>query len=211
MATVLQIAMNTDASQDLAYGTSSVDWVDVDTSADYLLFSAGSTEVADGKDLPTVTERNQAGMVITGAEQEVTHYFLADNSANELKEIFLGGNQNKRYVYAFDFDGATSSEPVLEVWDDSDLDSITNHSLGAGTASSSWVRGITTTAGLPGADWVGSRLAGAASGNYLNLNNGGGALSGAATLYCQLKVLIPASYSYSGNEAPVFVVKFTTS
>ena len=189
MATALQIAMN-NSSSDSPYGTSGISWTDVDVSADYLLFSAGSTEVADGEDLPTVTERNQAGMVITGAEQEVTHYFLADNSANELKEIFLGGNQNKRYVYAFDFDGATSSEPVLEVWDDTDLDTITNNSLGAGTASSSWIRGVTTTAGLPGADWVGSRLAGAASGNYLNLNAGGGALSGAETLYCQLKVLI---------------------
>jgi hypothetical protein len=210
--TTLTIAMNTDATQDLAYGTSGVDWVDFDAAADYILFSAGTAGVvADGEDLPTVTERNQAGMVITGSEQEVTHYFLADNSDDELKEMFLAGNKNKRYVFAFDFDGATSSEPVLEVWDDTDLDSITNHSLGAGTASSSWIRGITTTAGLPGADWVGSRLAGAASGNYLNLNNGSGALSGATTLYCQLKVIVPASYNYSGAETPVFVVKYTTS
>jgi hypothetical protein len=211
MSTTLQIAVNTDATQDLAYNTSGVDWVDMDVSADYLLFSAGSTEVADTKDLPTVTERNQAGTVITDSDVAMAHYFLADNSDNELKEIFLAGNQNKRYVFAFDFDGATSSEPVLEVWDDSDLDSIDNHSLGAGTASSSWIRGITTTDGLPGADWVGSRLAGSASGNYLNLNNGGGALTGAKTLYCQLKVIVPASYAYSGAEQNVFVVKYTTS
>ena len=210
MPTILTIAVNHD-TQDLPYGTSGVDFVDLDVSADYLVFSAGSAAVADGQSLPSTADLNSAGTVIIGSDVDIAKYLLADNSANELKEIFNAGNQNKRYVFAFSFDGATASEPVLEVWDDSDMDSFDDYTLGNGVASSSWIRGITTTAGLPGVSWIGSRLAGSASGNFLWLNNESGALGAAGVLYCQLRIVVPASYPYSAQESPVWVCKFTSS
>ena len=121
------------------------------------------------------------------------------------------GNTTNRYVMAFIFDGATATEPVLELWDDSDLDTITSTTLGAGTPSSSWWKGICTTSGAPGSDWTGSALAGSGSGYYLSLNNGGGALAAADVLYCNLKVVVPASATTGINATPVFAVKFTSN
>lgn len=210
MSTALTIAVNCD-NQDQPYGTSGVDWVDVDVSNDYLIFTAGSDTVKDGETLPSSSDLNQAGTIIIGSDVDIAHYLLADYNANQLKEIDLAGNQNKRYVFAFSFDGGTGSEPVLEVWDDSDMDSIDDYCLGNGVASNSWIRGITTTDGLPGASWTGSRLAGSSSGNFLWLNNQNGALGVAKVLYCQLRIVIPASYPYSAAETPVFVVKYTTA
>lgn len=204
----LTIATNCD-TQDQPYSSSGIDWVDVDVSADYLVFSAGNDQVKDGEPLPSSANLNSAGTRIIGSDVDIAHYFLADFGANELKEISLAGNQNKRYVFGFSFDEATGSEPVLEVWDDSDMDSFDDYTLGAGVATSSWVRGITTTAGLPGAGWSGSRLAGSANGHFLWLNNETGALGAAGVLYCQLRIVVPASYPYDGAETPVWVVKFT--
>ncbi|MHA2012763.1 MAG: hypothetical protein ACTSWG_10390 [Candidatus Helarchaeota archaeon] len=145
-----------------------------------------------------------------GSEQTFDTYLLSDADANELKEIFLMGSGNNRYVLAFDFDGATASEPVLEAWDDSDFDSFDLTVLGSGTASASWIRGITTTSGSPGASWTGSRLAGSADGYFLWLNDENGALSGADTLYCQLKVVVPSTQTDAGAETPLLVVKYAT-
>jgi len=210
MATSLVISVNHD-TQDEVYGASGVEWEDINISNDSLIFTNGSTAVADGEPIPSESELNSAGVLLTGTEQVVPKYFLADISDDELKEIFNMGNQNKRYVMAFDFDGATASEPVLELWDDSDLDSIANVSLGEGVASSSWWRGITTTDALPGADWVGNRLAGSSTGHFLWLNDESGALSGADTLYCNLKIVIPSTATVAGNEQPVLVCKFTSN
>ena len=96
-------------------------------------------------------------------------------------------------------------------WDDTDLDSIDSVVLGSGVASSSWFRGITTTDALPGAAWTGSRLAGSSDGNFLWLNDENGALSVAKVLYCNLKVIVPASFANPGAETPVFVVKYATN
>jgi len=62
----------------------------------------------------------------------------------------------------------------------------------------------------PGVGWVGSRLAGDTSGHYLNLNSGNGALTGAKTLYAQLKVIVPSTESNGGVEQPLLIVKYTT-
>ena len=122
------------------------------------------------------------------------------------------GDLNSRYVLAFDFDGTTASEPVLEVWDDSNFNTITGTILGAGTPSQSFIRGITTTgagAGTPG--WTGNRLAGSGSGNFLFLNDQNGALTVATTLYATLKVIIPASQTTGFSASPVFVCKFLSN
>lgn len=206
----LSIYVNTGVS-DAEYGVSGTEFTEFSSGNDQLIFTAGSTEVIDGADIPTQAELISAGVILTGSQIIVDDYFLSDLSDNELKEISLMGNQNTRYVLAFDFDDSTASEPVFEVWDDSDLDSIDSTILGSGTASASFIRGITTTSGSPGADWTGSRLAGSGSGNFLYLNDQNGALTEADTLYANLKIIIPASQVTGFSNNPVFVCKWLSN
>ncbi len=206
----LVVAINV-SNLDITYPSSGAVWVDLVPASDYLVFSAGSDVVRDGWPIPTQSQLNQAGIVLNGTQQIVDEYFLADASANILKSIDLMGNTTGRYVMAFDFDDATASEPVLQLWDDSNLNTIAGTTLGAGTPSSSWWRGITTTSGAPAADWAGSTLAGSSDGHYLLLNNGGGALSAAQTLYCNLKIVVPASATTGTNAQPKFVVKYSSN
>jgi len=210
MATALTIYANTGTS-DVELGATGAEFTEIDVDNDDLIFSAGSDSVKDGEPIPSITQLNSAGVLLTGVEQTVDKYFLADSSANLLKQIHNMGEGNYRYVMACDFDGATASEPVFEIWDNVDMDSIDNVSLGSGTASSSWFRGITTTDALPGASWTGSRIAGSSDGNFLWLNNLNGALSGADTLYFQLKIVIPASQQSAGAETPIFAIKYSTT
>jgi len=210
MATNLTIAVNADTT-DSEYGTGGVDWIDIDTYNDYLIFTDGSDVVKDGESLPSSSDLNQAGIKLTGNQIIVSKYLLADFSASKLKEIHNMGNQNKRYVLAFVFDGETASEPVLEVWDNDSLNTINAIALGEGTPSQSWYYGITTTDGLPGENWIGNPLAGSSSGHFLYLNNGNGAISSAKTLYCNLKIIIPIGISVAGAENPVISCKYTTN
>jgi len=210
MSTVLTIYFNT-SSQDLPQGSSGVDYLTFDDTNDELIFSKGSAVVADGEAIPSESQLNQAGIIITGSDQVIPKYFIADNDANLLKEVHNMGNQNKRYVLCFSFDGVTASEPVLEVWDDTTVDTADSYGLGAGTTADSWFRGVLTTDGLPGADWVGTTLAGDTPGYFLWLNNQAGALTGAKDLYINLKVIVPANFAYSGNESPVMVCKFCSN
>ena len=204
------IAVNT-SNSDVEYDGSGSTWDNMLPGVDYLVFSAGSTTVDDGLPIPSQADFINAGILLTGDEIIVDRYFLADVGVNLLKEIFLMGNTTNRYVMAFSFDAATATEPVLELWDDSDLDTVTSTSLGAGTPSNSWWRGICTTAAAPGVNWIGNYLAGSTEGNYLNLNNGSGALSGADILYCNLKVVIPSFVTTGTSATPVFAVKYASN
>lgn len=207
----MDIYLNCD-TVDSPIGTGGVDWIEMDKDVDYLiLLTNGSTSVADGQILPSTTQKNQAGIVLTGIEQTCSKYFLADNSANLLKQIHNMGAGNSRYVIGFDFTEAeTASEPTLEIWDDISLLTVNSVCLGAGTPSSSWIAGICTTDALPGIGWSGFRLAGDTSGHFLNLNNGNGALTAPKKLYAQLKVIVPATEVNGGNEQPIIVIKYTT-
>jgi hypothetical protein len=80
--------------------------------------------------------------------------------------------------------------------------------LGEGTPSASWIKGVVTTDALPGASWAGIALAGSSDGHYLSLNFGNGALSGADTLYCNLKVVIPSSQTDAGAVSPIIAIKY---
>lgn len=210
MATSLDVYVNT-GTDDVALGDSSAEFTEIDVSNDRLIFTAGSDSVADGEVSPSDTQLNGAGVLLNGTEQTIDTYLLDDVGSNLLREIHNMGAGNKRYVVACDFDSSTASEPVLEVWDNSDMDSIDNVSLGEGVASNSWFRGITTTDALPGAAWTGSRLAGSADGYFLWLNNQNGALSGADTLYFQMKIVIPATQQDAGAEQPIIAIKFSTT
>ena len=198
------------SSTDSPLLTSGVDWIEVDADNDGIIFSNGSDTVKDGEASPGESALNGAGVVLDGTEQTFPYYFLNDASVALLKEIFLMGEGNYRYVVACDFDGATVSEPVLQLWDDTDMDSVDSTVLGAGTPASSWITGITTTDALPGASWAGSALAGSSDGHYLNLNDGNGALTVAETLYFQLKCVIPATQVDGGASVPIMVVKWTS-
>jgi hypothetical protein len=207
----MNIYLNT-TTTDSSLATAPADFVEMDTDVDFLiLLTNGSTSVADGQPIPSTTQKNQAGLVLTGVEQTCSKYFLADNSDNLLKQIDNMGVGNKRYVIAFDFtEASTASEPVLECWDDVTMLTADAVCLGAGTPSASWIVGVCTTDALPGVGWTGSRLAGDTSTHFLNLNNSNGALVAPKTLYAQLKVVVPSTQANGGNESPIMVVKWTT-
>lgn len=208
----LQIFVNTGLT-DQEYNTSGAEFTEFSEGNDQLIFTAGSDVVKDGEPIPSQSELIQAGVILTGAEITVDKYLLSDLSANELKEIFNMGNQNKRYVLAFVFNAATASEPTFEVWDDSNLNTVLSIILGGGSPSASMIRGVTTTDGAPGADWAptGTKMAGSSSGNFLYLNNQNGALSGADTLYANLAIIVPASQTTGFSANPVFVAKWLSN
>ncbi len=202
--------INTD-TQDLPLDTSGVTWIEFSEGNDKLIFTAGNTEVQDGADVPSAAELISAGIILTGAQIIVDDYLLEDVSDNLLKSIDNAGNVDKRYVFAFSFDSAgTASEPVFEFYDDDQLNSATGAILGSGTPSSSFIRGVTTTSGSPGANWIttGTRMAGSSDGNFLYLNDQNGFLSGAAVLYCNLCIVIPASQTTGFSASPVGVIKW---
>jgi hypothetical protein len=197
---------------DIARGQSGADYVEMNLTNDRLIFSAGSDVVADNLPIPSVPQLNSAFPLIDEIKDvEVLHYFLADvgvSAGGLLREIHTMGNQDTRYVLCFAFTTATTSEPVLEIWDDSTLDSITDYCLGNGVANTSFFRGKATTKELP-VDW--SRVAGSGVGHTLLLNGGDGALSGAKDLYCNLRLTIRADFAQAALENPVICVKWTSN
>lgn len=207
----LVVAINTGTVDDVL-GGAGTEFVGFSEGNDRLIFSKGDATIADGQPIPSQSELISAG-IIAGVETVVDKYFLEDASAGDIKESSLMGNQDTRYVIAFDFDGGTASEPVLEVWDDLTLNTIDNPMLGAGVASSSFVRGVTTTSSLPGVDWAltGDKLAGSGSGNFLWLNDQNGGLTVANTLYANICIIVPASAVDGFSANPVFVVKWLSN
>ncbi|MCH7524929.1 MAG: hypothetical protein IIC74_07965 [Bacteroidetes bacterium] len=202
--------INTDIS-DLPLNSSGIEWIEFSEGNDFLIFTQGSDQVKDGENIPTQSELINSGIELTGNQIVLTDYLLQDTSENLLKSIDNMGNLDKRFVLAFDFSApGTASEPQLLVFDDTNLNTINNTMLGSGTPSASFIRGVTTTNASPGANWIttGTRMAGSSDGNFLNLNNLGGFLTGATTLYCNLAVVVPASQTTGFSANPVFVVKW---
>ena len=205
----LQVFVNVD-TQDQPLNTSGIDWVEFSEGNDQLIFTQGNPEVQDGANIPTQSELISAGVELTGSQIVLTDYLLQDISESLLKSIDNMGNVDKQFVIAFDFDGATASEPRFEVWDDASLNTINNIMLGAGTPSASFIRGVTTTTSSPGSNWIttGTRMSGSSDGNFLNLNDLGGFLTVATILYANLAVVVPASQTTGFSANPVFVVKW---
>jgi len=199
-------------STDSPLDTSGLDWIAIDDDYDSFIFSDGGDGVADEEDTPTESELNRSAVQLSDSVAvEPNYYFLLDYSADKLKEIFLAGNQNKRYVFCADFDGATTSEPQLEAWDNDSLNTYLTPCLGEGSPSASWYRAVATKSGLPGADWTGVPLAGSGGSNVLLLNEGNGALTAATELYFNLKITIPAGYLVPAVHTPVLVITWTTN
>ena len=188
MATNLVIKANSTANDTVDSGN----FVTLDLSNDKLIWSDGSSAVADGQPTPNDAELNEASpLVPSGSDYEVPYLFLLDYSATgqELKLMDLAGSDNYRYVLRFEFDGATATEPTLEAWDDSDHDSSDLECLGAGVGADSYISVVRTTDGAPGASWTGTPISGAS--NKSNMNGGAGALVAAATIYYNIRVELP--------------------
>jgi hypothetical protein len=188
------------------------DWIAVDPTLDWFIFTAGGAGVANGSAIPDETSLNRCATQLSSVDPViVSKYFLADYSANLLKEVKMAGNQNKRYVFACSFDGATATEPQLEAWDNSGMDTYASPALGSGLATASWFKGICTTLALPGTNWTGTALAGSGVSNIVLLNNGSGALTVADILYFNFKIIIPAGYLTPGLTTPILAVVYTTN
>lgn len=205
----LQVYINTD-TQDLPLNTSAVDWIEFVEGSDQIIFTAGNSTVADGESVPSQAELTGSGVELTGSQIVVDTYLMQDTGSNLLRSINGMGNLDKRYVLAFSFSSETASEPVLEVWDDDNMNSATGTMLGGGTPSQSFIRGVTTTDASPGTDWItgATRMAGGGDGNFLFLNNQAGALASAKILYANLAVVIPSSQTTGFSANVVFVAKW---
>lgn len=199
-------------TSDLTYLGNEANWIAVDDVNDVFIFSQGGSGVADGSVIPSETLLNRYAVQLDPVNPvTVPKYFLADFSTGLLKEVKLAGNQNKRYVFAADFDGATATEPILEAWDNSGMTTILCSALGAGTPGLSWYKAVSTKNALPGVNWTGISLAGAGVSNILLLNAGVGALTGAATLYFNFKIVIPGGYLTPSLQTPVLTITYTTN
>ena len=211
MATALKFLVNI-VDGDVDYATTPGDFVEVDLTNDYLIWTKGNTVV---KDLmthePTAGELNAAAEVIDPAlAVSISKCLLMDYSHNVggayYTHLVKGMGENKKYAFCFAFDGATATEPQLEVWDTNAHNTAVLNALGLGTPANSMVKGVCTTTSLPGSSWAGAPLAGA---NVLLLNDGNGALSVAGNLYANLKIVIPANYSVPAGESFVFTLRHT--
>ena len=218
MATTLNVMVNIlDAS--IPYGDTGDDYITIDLVHDYLIWTKDGGAVVKDKMTaePTAEELNANATIISDdAPTEVGLCLLMDYShaSGYYTRKVIGMGENKQYVYAFSFDGATASEPQLEAWDDSNHDSTDKHVLGGGgTPYDSFVKGVCTTLALPGTGWSGDAIAGAS--DVLLLNNGNGALDALATgetsqeLYANLKIVIPQSYPTPSVETFVLTVRFS--
>jgi hypothetical protein len=189
------------------------DFISVDLLHDYLIWTKGDAVV---KDLmthePTPSELNAAASIIDESLDVLVALCLLMDYSHDIGGAYythkvLGMSENKQYVYCFSFDDDTATEPQLEAWDTNTHTTINKNVLGIGTPANSMVKGKCTTNTLPGVDWAGSPLAGAA--NVLLLNDGDGALVSAADLYANLKIVIPAAYATPAVETFVLTVRYT--
>jgi len=220
MSTDLTMRVNY-VDADVNYETTPADFIALDLTNDYLIWTEGDATVKDLMTAePTSEQLNTAATQISASSTKTVDKCLLMDYSHDVggayyTHLVLGMGENKRYVFCFSFDGATASEPQLEAWDDSDHDSTDNHVLGNGTPASSMVKAVCTTASLPGASWAGTAIAGSGSGRYVELNNGNGALSALASgetsqeLYANVKITIPAAYATPATESFVLTTRYT--
>lgn len=210
MATALDVRVNY-VDADIAYGVTPADYITMDLTNDYLIWTKTLAGLLDHEPIPS--ELNAAAEIIDPAVAvTVTKCLLMDYShdvggSSYYTHQVIGMGLNKKFVFCFSFDGATATEPQLEAWDTSAHATSNKHVLGAGTPANSMMKGVCTTTTLPGVGWAGTALAGAS--NVLLLNDGSGALVGAASLYSNLKIVIPAAYVTPAAETFVLTCRYT--
>ncbi len=211
MPTALSVRTNY-VDADVNYVTTPADYITLDLTNDYLIWSKSLDDLMTHE--PTASELNENAEIIDPlVVVTITKCLLMDYSHDVggayYTHLVKGMGENKRYVFAFSFDGATATEPQLEAWDSSSHTTSNKHVLGFGIPANSMVKAICTTLALPGVGWAGTAIAGAS--NVVLLNAGAGALSGASDLYANIKIVIPAAYSTPAAETFVLCVRYTYS
>jgi len=212
MATVMTLLTNfVDATKD--YDNFPADYIAVDLTNDYLIWTAGDSVV---KDLmthePTSDELNAAATIIDDSlDTTVALCLLMDYShdvgGSYYTHKIIGMSENKQYVFCFYFNGTTGTAtiPRLEAWDTSSHTTIDKNVLGLSVPANSMIKAIRTTDSLPGTGWIGTSIAGAA--NYLELDTA--ARSYSTQVYANIKIVIPAAYATPSAETFVLTVRYT--
>jgi len=198
MATTMNFLVNHENAA-LPYFGNEAKYKLVDLTADFLLWTTGDTVVKNHMtDNPIAGELNAAATLIPDTGYvTVPICFYEDYDANPCLHTVIGMGIDGRYVFCFNFIGATATIPRLEAWDTSAHLHCYNQTLGGNgsnveTPANSFVKAIETlNGGTPGAGWVaaglGTAIAGAA--NYLNLDTA--PLAGSKDLYCNIAIRIP--------------------
>jgi len=193
--TTLQIYANL-VDADVSYETTPADYILLDLSNDYLIWSEDLEDLMTHE--PTSDELNEHAIILTDEERIVPELLVMDKSHDWGGEYYThlvkGMGENAQYVLCFSFDGATATEPQLEAWDDADHDSFAKDVLGLSVEGDSWVRAVCTTTAPAGTAWEGTAIAGSGATRVVKLNDGAGALSGAGSLYSNIKIVCPADY-----------------
>lgn len=221
MATALTIRVNY-VDADVNYETTPADYIDLNLTNDYLIWTEGDATVKDLMTAePTPAQLNNAATIIDPSNPKTVAKCLLMDYSHDVggayyTHLVKGMSENKRYVFCFSFDGATASEPQLEAWDDSNHNSYAKHVLGNDTPANSFVKAICTTSSLPGASWAGTAIAGNDSTRVVKLNDGNGALSAPASgstkdVYANVKIVIPTGYSTPVAETFVATIRYTWS
>jgi len=217
MSVALKVLVNY-VNADVNYETTPSNYIEMDLASDYLIWTEGDAVVKDlmtheplASELNTAATRIDPDVAVTVAKCLLMDY---SHPSGYYTRLVKGMGENKRYSFCCSFLGSTASEPQAECWDDDTHLTTDLHVLGAGTPANSFVKGICTTASLPGASWAGAAVAGA---NVLLLNNGNGALpalvSGETSqeLYFNAKIVIPSAYATPAVETYVMVIRYTWS
>lgn len=190
------------------------DWVGITSG------SAGHTLVFTGPDAidGDVTTTRDTIIIPAAGSKEIDKTFIDDGSTIEqvpLAGTDQGGQEggDNQYVFCVYFDGETASAPYLEMWDDSDHDSIAAQVLGLGTPGNSMVYGIVTTGASPGsADWAGHadavRMAGSGSADRLDVNIGSAIGSAGGNIYWNMMIRVLSSAT-PFSETPCLSMRYT--
>jgi hypothetical protein len=222
MATLLSVKCNL-VDADVDYATTPADYISLDLTNDYLIWSEDLDDLMTT--VPTADELNAHAVIISDdAEKLVPECLVMDYSGDwnghYHTHLVIGMGENKRYAFAFSFDGATANEPQLEAWDDVNHDTFDKNVLGLGIEGDSMVKAICTSGGAPGSNWAltggaGIAIAGDSSTRVVQLNDGNGALPILETgetsqeLYANIAIVIPIAYATPAVESFVLTVRYT--
>lgn len=189
-------------------GGSSSNWMVVNPVSDFIVWTGEEQQNNDS----ITGDIYPVPIPLTGAtEGEKT--FLWSDSLGVLKQIPLAGTAagkqsggDNRYVFAMYFDGATTSIPYLECWDNSNYLTADNPYLN--TSGESCIRAVATTNSAPGsAVWLGTHLRGVVSRVALD----DAAVSAAKNLYWNMKLSIPSGFAAATYTSARFVVRYLYS
>ncbi len=203
-----------DATEHGAGSAANDDWttITVGSAGHKLIFTGASINDGDA------TSSRDVVIIPAAGSLEVDKTFI-DNGAIMDQVPLAGTDQGQQtggdnqYVFCIYFDGETASAPYLEMWDDSNHNTIADQPLGAGTPANSMIKGIVTTGGAPGSsNWVGHpdqiNMAGSGDLNRLDLNIGSVIGSAGGNVYWNQCIRIPSTAS-PFSETPITTLRFT--